>query len=75
MDLFNNQYIVVLPYTLICLQVACQMGYFKCNNSQCVFKAYICDGRDDCGDGSDEDERHACKSPALRSDYRLFLIF
>ncbi|XP_046659437.1 low-density lipoprotein receptor-related protein 2 [Homalodisca vitripennis] len=51
-----------------CGEVACQMGYFKCNNSQCVFKAYICDGRDDCEDGSDEDERHACKSPALRCE-------
>lgn len=47
-------------------QVACQNGYFKCNNSQCVFKAYICDGRDDCGDGSDEDSRHACGPPPFR---------
>lgn len=46
-----------------CGTVACQQGYFKCNNSQCVFKAYICDGRDDCGDGSDEDARHACGPP------------
>lgn len=46
-----------------CGKVACQEGYFKCNNSQCVFKAYICDGRDDCGDGSDEDTRHACGPP------------
>lgn len=45
-----------------CGTIACQQGYFKCNNSQCVFKAYICDGRDDCGDGSDEDSRHACGS-------------
>ncbi|XP_073976140.1 low-density lipoprotein receptor-related protein megalin isoform X3 [Rhodnius prolixus] len=49
-----------------CGEVACQMGYFKCNNSQCVFKAYICDGRDDCGDNSDEDSRHACGPPPFR---------
>lgn len=49
-----------------CGEVACQMGYFKCNNSQCIFKAYICDGRDDCGDNSDEDFRHACVPPPFR---------
>ncbi|CAH1397949.1 unnamed protein product [Nezara viridula] len=49
-----------------CGQVACQTGYYKCNNSQCIFKAYICDGRDDCGDGSDEDSRHACGPPPFR---------
>ncbi|KAI5717758.1 hypothetical protein M8J77_010754 [Diaphorina citri] len=48
-----------------CGEVACQPGYFKCNNSACVFKAYICDGRDDCGDNSDEDARHACVTPSL----------
>ncbi|CAB3367800.1 Hypothetical predicted protein [Cloeon dipterum] len=51
-----------------CGQIACQNGYFKCNNSQCIFKAYICDGKDDCGDNSDEDARHACGPPPITCD-------
>lgn len=53
-------------YVLFFLQVDCQAGFFKCNNSQCVFKAYICDGKNDCIDGSDEDARHACGPPPFR---------
>lgn len=51
-----------------CGEVACQNGFFKCNNSKCVFKAYICDGNNDCGDNSDEDPRHACGPPPFRCD-------
>ncbi|CAA9998006.1 unnamed protein product [Nesidiocoris tenuis] len=61
LGLASNSEIKLIPSI-----VACQNGYFKCNNSQCVFKAYICDGRDDCGDGSDEDNRHACGPPDFR---------
>lgn len=41
----------------------------RCQNERCVFKAYICDGKDDCGDGSDEDtELHACGPPAFKCE-------
>jgi len=29
---------------------------FRCNNSKCVHLADLCDGRDDCGDASDEQD-------------------
>ena len=32
----------------------CQDGWFECNNHFCVTELDLCDGRDDCGDGSDE---------------------
>jgi len=57
---------IKLQFVCFILQVDCQAGFFKCNNSQCVFKAYICDGKNDCIDGSDEDARHACGPPPFR---------
>ena len=32
----------------------CPPKTFPCNNTMCVHKAWVCDGEDDCGDGSDE---------------------
>ena len=29
-------------------------GLFQCNNGKCIYKDYICDSRDNCGDNSDE---------------------
>lgn len=33
---------------------------YRCKNHKCVPKTNVCDGVDNCGDGSDE-EAHACK--------------
>ena len=40
-----------------CPKYICTPGQFQCNNTHCIFPAKICDGQDDCKDGSDE---HFC---------------
>jgi hypothetical protein len=32
----------------------CDDIQFKCNNGVCVYRAFVCDGDNDCGDMSDE---------------------
>ena len=32
----------------------CSRSYWKCSNEKCIPKNYVCNGEDDCGDGSDE---------------------
>lgn len=49
-----------------CGAAACPPNHFKCASGRCVYQAYVCDGRDDCGDGSDESTAHACKPPPFR---------
>lgn len=39
----------------------CSEDKFQCDNHLCVRHTDLCDGRDDCGDGSDEDEE-MCKT-------------
>lgn len=39
---------------------ACPSGEFMCANRKCLATNYVCDGDDDCGDGSDELK---CASP------------
>lgn len=35
----------------------CSLGFFQCRDkSDCVLYRHVCDGEDDCADGSDEDE-------------------
>ena len=42
--------------SVLCVCVACREDQFKCHSTGgCITAAdYFCDGRDDCGDGSDE---------------------
>lgn len=32
----------------------CPPGMMRCNNQACVEERQVCDGTDDCGDGTDE---------------------
>lgn len=34
----------------------CEPNEFKCRNGHCALKLWRCDGENDCGDGSDEDD-------------------
>lgn len=33
----------------------CRSDEFVCNNTLCKLQMWVCDGKDDCGDNSDED--------------------
>lgn len=35
-------------------KLPCEPNEFRCGNDRCVQKLWLCDGDDDCGDGSDE---------------------
>lgn len=38
----------------------CNSDQFSCDDGRCIALSWICDGDNDCGDMSDEDERHNC---------------
>lgn len=40
----------------------CQAYQWQCGNYQCINKVYLCDGRADCTDGSDESPRQCSKN-------------
>lgn len=42
------------PHFLCAITGGCASGQFNCQNKKCVSEKSRCDGRDDCGDGSDE---------------------
>ena len=47
-------------------------GLFHCNNGKCIYKDFICDSHDDCGDNSDESKTDGAFCGMLR-DYCVSL--
>ena len=49
---------------------SCSPGEFQCNNTHCIYPTQICDLKDDCGDGSDED--FFCRSyDCLKNQFKV----
>ena len=45
---------VIIARQLIFLDKKCPKNYFICGNGRCLTPTEICDGRDNCGDNTDE---------------------
>ena len=43
----------------VCCPAPCGSGNWTCFNRKCVRESQLCDGEDNCGDGSDESYTHA----------------
>ena len=49
---------LTLKRTLNVYLSECETGYVSCSSGRCLPQSVFCDGIDDCGDFSDEGERH-----------------
>lgn len=57
------------PSPISAPQAHCPLGHHQCGNMACVESHQLCDGEDNCGDGSDEDtpacrELEGCCGPS-----------
>lgn len=52
----------------------CSSDQFTCDDGRCIPATWICDGDNDCGDMSDEDQRHNCGRCLMQIDTALCLF-
>ena len=57
-------------FLLLAAPITCPTNTFKCANGRCIWHKWICDGDNDCGDGSDEDRSLTCRK-CLDQDVKL----
>lgn len=54
---------------------ACLYNESTCSNGDCIPKSYVCNGRLDCTDGSDEMRCSECSSDSLESASRYTFVY
>lgn len=54
-------------HLILTAEPTCWSDRFRCANGRCISQSWICDGDDDCGDNSDEDQSLTCRKSMLSS--------